>query len=165
MDVPEEVMRCLTELHLPTMRAQYEAVARQATAETWAYADYLLELARRECQQRRQNRIGASAEGVEAAVGEELAGAGPEASADEGGAAIAGPVERRLPGPPGECAGVRAAGIGEDALPGGGGPGVGAGGPAGVVHDVRLAGSGTVGGQAGLHAQRRCSNAWATGKR
>jgi DNA replication protein DnaC len=47
----------LQELHLPTMRAQYEAVARQATAETWTYADYLLELARRECQQRQANRI------------------------------------------------------------------------------------------------------------
>src|ERR1700693_5551666 len=56
MDAPEEVMRCLTELHLPTMRAQSDAVARQATAETWAYADYLLELARRECQQRQENR-------------------------------------------------------------------------------------------------------------
>src|SRR5438093_7784520 len=53
----EEVIRCLVELHLPTMRAQYEAVGRQATAETWSYVDYLLELARRECQQRRENRI------------------------------------------------------------------------------------------------------------
>src|SRR5271155_369343 len=53
----EEVIRCLAELHLPTMRGQYEAVARQATAETWSYADYLLELARRECQQRREKRI------------------------------------------------------------------------------------------------------------
>jgi DNA replication protein DnaC len=55
-NLAEEVIRCLAELHLPTMRAQYEAVARQATAETWSYADYLLELARRECQQRRENR-------------------------------------------------------------------------------------------------------------
>jgi DNA replication protein DnaC len=57
MNVVEEVTRCLTELHLPTMRAQHEAVARQATSETWAYADYLLELSRRECQQRQENRI------------------------------------------------------------------------------------------------------------
>jgi len=53
----EEVTRCLTELHLPTMRAQYEGVARQATAETWGYAEYLLELGRRECQQRQERRI------------------------------------------------------------------------------------------------------------
>ena len=55
-NLAEEVTRCLVELHLPTMRTQYEAVARQATAETWSYADYLLELARRECQQRQENR-------------------------------------------------------------------------------------------------------------
>jgi hypothetical protein len=96
----------------------------------------------------------ASAEGLEAAVGEELGGAGPEAFADKGGATVAGPVERRLPGPEGECAGVRSPGIGEDALRGGGGSGVGAGRTAGVVHDERLVGSRPVGGEAGLHAQR-----------
>src|SRR5438067_172229 len=47
----------LQELCLPTMRAQYEAVARQATAESWSYAIYLLELVQQECQQRRQKRI------------------------------------------------------------------------------------------------------------
>src|SRR5438309_2333811 len=56
-NVSEELTRCLQQLHLPTMRTQYEAVARQATAETWTYADYLLELTRRECQQRRESRI------------------------------------------------------------------------------------------------------------
>jgi DNA replication protein DnaC len=48
---------CLQELHLPAMRAQYEAVARQAVQESWAYAEYLRELAEREVQQRRHNRI------------------------------------------------------------------------------------------------------------
>src|SRR5438477_9388567 len=56
-NVSEEVTRCLQELHLPTMRAQHEAVARQATAETWSYVDYLRELAQRECQQRQEKRI------------------------------------------------------------------------------------------------------------
>jgi DNA replication protein DnaC len=56
-NLAEEVTRCLLELHLPTMRTQYEAVSRQATAETWSYADYLLELAQRECQRRRERRI------------------------------------------------------------------------------------------------------------
>ena len=55
--VGEELTRCLQELHLPTMRTQHEAVARQATAETWSYVDYLLELARRECQQRQEKRV------------------------------------------------------------------------------------------------------------
>jgi len=48
---------CLRELHLPALAAQYEAVARQATAESWGYADYLGELLQRECQQRRQHRV------------------------------------------------------------------------------------------------------------
>lgn len=55
-NLAEEVTRALTELHLSTMQAQYEEVSRQATAETWGYADYLLELAQRECQQRREKR-------------------------------------------------------------------------------------------------------------
>jgi DNA replication protein DnaC len=48
---------CLQELHLPAVREQYEAVARQASAETWSYPDYLRELLERECSQRRQRRI------------------------------------------------------------------------------------------------------------
>jgi DNA replication protein DnaC len=52
-----ELTQCLQALRLPAMRLQYEAVARQATAETWTYPDYLLELARRECQGRQQRRI------------------------------------------------------------------------------------------------------------
>ena len=55
-NLAEEMTRALTELHLSTMQAQYEEVSRQATAETWGYADYLLELAQRECQQRREKR-------------------------------------------------------------------------------------------------------------
>jgi DNA replication protein DnaC len=51
------LLACLRELHLPAVGAQYEAVARQATAESWSYADYLRELLERECQQRRQHRI------------------------------------------------------------------------------------------------------------
>src|SRR5581483_11481526 len=56
-DVLGALAACLQELHLPAVRAQYEAVARQATAESWGYPDYLRELLERECQQRRQNRI------------------------------------------------------------------------------------------------------------
>jgi DNA replication protein DnaC len=55
-NLAEEVSRALLELHLSAMQAQYEEVSRQATAETWGYADYLLELAQRECQQRREKR-------------------------------------------------------------------------------------------------------------
>jgi DNA replication protein DnaC len=49
--------RGLRELRLSTMQAQYEAVARQATAESWSYATFLQELVQRECQQRQHNRI------------------------------------------------------------------------------------------------------------
>jgi DNA replication protein DnaC len=56
-DVTKALTACLQELHLPAVRAQYEAVARQASAETWSYPEYLQELLERECQQRRQNRI------------------------------------------------------------------------------------------------------------
>ena len=55
-NLAEEMTRALTELYLSTMQAQYEEVSRQATAETWGYADYLLELTQRECQQRREKR-------------------------------------------------------------------------------------------------------------
>src|SRR5919204_1608615 len=48
--------RCLQELYLPAMRAQYAAVARQAAAESWGYPEYLRELAQRECQERQQRR-------------------------------------------------------------------------------------------------------------
>jgi DNA replication protein DnaC len=51
------LLACLRDLHLPTVRTQYEAVARQATAEAWSYPEYLRELLERECQQRRQNRV------------------------------------------------------------------------------------------------------------
>ena len=56
-DVTAVLTRCLQELRLATVRSQYEAVARQATAESWSYADFLRELVERECQQRQHNRI------------------------------------------------------------------------------------------------------------
>ena len=66
--------------------AGYEELARQAQQEALSYEQYLLGLAERECQERRDKRIGAAAAGVAAAAGEELAGVGPEAAAGEGGA-------------------------------------------------------------------------------
>jgi len=56
-DVSLVLAACLQELHLPAVKKQYEAVARQASAETWSYPDYLRELVEGECQQRRQHRI------------------------------------------------------------------------------------------------------------
>jgi DNA replication protein DnaC len=51
------LLRCLQQLRLATVRGQYDAVARQATAESWSYATFLLELLQRECQQRQQHRV------------------------------------------------------------------------------------------------------------
>jgi DNA replication protein DnaC len=56
-DKTAALARCLQELRLAAMRTQYEAVVRQATAESWGYPDFLLELLQRECQQRQHNRI------------------------------------------------------------------------------------------------------------
>jgi len=63
-DVPRDVPRdvaaaltaCLEELHLPTMQEEFQTLALQAQQESLSYPCYLLELAERECQQRRQKR-------------------------------------------------------------------------------------------------------------
>jgi DNA replication protein DnaC len=48
---------CLRELHLPTIRRAYEAVAERARQESLSYERYLLELAELECESRRTNRV------------------------------------------------------------------------------------------------------------
>ena len=47
----------LRELHLPTFRECFEGAAGRAQQETLSYEQYLLELAERECEVRRGNRI------------------------------------------------------------------------------------------------------------
>jgi hypothetical protein len=105
----------------------------------------------------------AAVAGVEAAVGEELVDAGPEAPAAQGGAAVASAGERGLCRSPRERAGLRSTGFGEDARLGGGGARTGASWPAGVVHDVQLAGAGPAGGQARLDAEGVVETASAVG--
>jgi DNA replication protein DnaC len=48
---------CLRELHLPTMRRDYEPAAAQARQESASYERYLLDLAERECASRRSSRV------------------------------------------------------------------------------------------------------------
>lgn len=48
---------CLKELRLPTFREAYTEEARKAEAESLTYEHYLLELAQRECEDRRNHRI------------------------------------------------------------------------------------------------------------
>jgi hypothetical protein len=92
---------------------------------------------------------GAAAARLASAVGEELAGSGPEASAGEGGSAGAVAVGGIVRGSTGERAGIRSTGIGEDAFTVRGGPGAGAVGAAGAVLGDGAAGAGTARGQAG----------------
>jgi DNA replication protein DnaC len=56
-DVRVSLPSCLKELGLPAMRANFEELARQACQEGQSYEAYLLALAERELQQRRQRRV------------------------------------------------------------------------------------------------------------
>jgi DNA replication protein DnaC len=56
-DETAALTRCLQQLRLATVRSQHEVVAKQATAESWSYTTFLMELLERECQQRQQHRI------------------------------------------------------------------------------------------------------------
>jgi len=56
-DVKQTLTDQLRELRLPSFREHYESLARQAEQETLSYERYLLELANRECETRRTNRI------------------------------------------------------------------------------------------------------------
>lgn len=57
MEAKPQLLSCLKELHLPTFRSVFESVAQQAQQEALSYERYLLELATRECQERRHKRI------------------------------------------------------------------------------------------------------------
>src|SRR5271163_2713715 len=56
-DIRNVLTEHLRQLHLPTMRRQFEEEARRAERETLSYEQYLLELARAECEERRTNKI------------------------------------------------------------------------------------------------------------
>lgn len=56
-DDKELLQRCLKELHLPAFRASCEEAARQAQQEGLSFTQYLLLLAQRECQERRNKRV------------------------------------------------------------------------------------------------------------
>jgi DNA replication protein DnaC len=56
-DVKEMLDACLKELGLPAFRSGYEELARQALQEGLRYEQFLLALAQRECQERRDKRV------------------------------------------------------------------------------------------------------------
>jgi len=53
----QQLDRCLRDLHLPTIREDYQDLAHQARQASTPYDEFLLQLAQRECEVRRQNRI------------------------------------------------------------------------------------------------------------
>jgi DNA replication protein DnaC len=55
--VHESLTDRLRELHLPTIRRDYESAAQRARQESMSYEHYLLELAERECESRRTGRV------------------------------------------------------------------------------------------------------------
>ena len=56
-DIRTQLVQYLKELHLPTIRENFEEVARCAVQESLSYERYLLELAVKECEDRRRRRI------------------------------------------------------------------------------------------------------------
>lgn len=56
-DIRTQLVQHLKELHLPTIRENFEEVARQAGQESLSYERYLLELVVKECEDRRHRRI------------------------------------------------------------------------------------------------------------
>ena len=52
----ETLTDCLRELHLPTIRRDYESAAQRARQESMSYERYLLDLVEHECESRVSTR-------------------------------------------------------------------------------------------------------------
>ncbi|UCE51323.1 MAG: IS21-like element helper ATPase IstB [Desulfobacterales bacterium] len=57
INIHEQILDYLKQLHMPTMRECYQQIADCARSESFSYEQYLLELLKLECEARRQNRI------------------------------------------------------------------------------------------------------------
>ncbi len=57
INIDEQILEYLKQLHMPTIRRSYEQIAEQARNESFSYEQYLAELLKIECEARRQNRI------------------------------------------------------------------------------------------------------------
>ncbi len=53
----ESLRDCLGQLHLPTIRSDYETAGERARQESLSYERYLLDLVEHECESRRSNRV------------------------------------------------------------------------------------------------------------
>jgi len=56
-EMHKQLIELLKELHLPMFREYYAEFAQKAISNEFSYEDYLYELAQRECQVRRDNKI------------------------------------------------------------------------------------------------------------
>jgi DNA replication protein DnaC len=57
IDIHEQILDYLKQLHMPTIRGCFEQIAEQARKESISYEQFLVELLKLECEARRQNRI------------------------------------------------------------------------------------------------------------
>ena len=57
VDMNKQLIELLKELHLPMFREYYQEFAQKAIADELGYEEYLYELAQRECEVRRANKI------------------------------------------------------------------------------------------------------------
>ncbi len=57
INIHEQILDYLKQLHMPTMRECYQQIADSARKESFSYEQYLLELIKLESEARRQNRI------------------------------------------------------------------------------------------------------------
>jgi DNA replication protein DnaC len=57
VNIQEQIVYHLKQLHMPTIRCSYEQIADQARKESFSYEQYLFELIKLESDVRRQNRI------------------------------------------------------------------------------------------------------------
>ena len=57
IDMNKQLIELLKELHLPMFREYYQEFAQKAIADELGYEEYLYELAQRECEIRRANKI------------------------------------------------------------------------------------------------------------
>ena len=57
MNKRQQLIELLKELHLPMFREYHQEFAQKATADELSYEAYLYELAQRECEVRRANKI------------------------------------------------------------------------------------------------------------
>ena len=56
MNIHEQIVDYLKQLHMPTVRRCYQQIADQARKELLSYEQYLLEMLKLACDVRRQNR-------------------------------------------------------------------------------------------------------------